>query len=813
MNFAYISPLPPLFFFPRCVCTPYNADFDGDEMNLHVPQTEEARTEALLLMGVQENLVTPRHGEPLITSTQDFITTNYLLTQKDVFYDRAEFQTLCTYFSDALEKIDMPPPAICKPMNLWTGKQLFSLLVRPNNEAKWPVVSVELKEKNYTNNTIMCPRDGYVVFRNSQLMCGNICKPTVGGDKSGLLYTLLREFSSKHAATLLNRVAKLSARWIGNRGFSIGIDDVTPTERVNATKEKLLEKGYNTCDEKISLFKRGKLPPQSGCNEEQTLESLLLGELSQIREDAGAVCLKELDYNFNSPLIMAVCGSKGSKINISQMVACLVGETLVIHANGVATRIDSMPVTGGGARIMGYDPIDQQHATDEQYERLDREGVRDVYSVTLIDGRTVKATSDHLFRTAHDDWLPVSELEVGTELVVGMEGTEDRAAQDEKGYTMQLGELEFNMGDTQQRQRALALARLCGASFTAISSSSSHLTCTHAIDRDAILEDMALCFGASSEVSIDIDGSFIIPLPSQLRSILSSFSSTSLLALLHSSPLSMQREFLGAFFGATAARMSQWDEVSSSLTPVTVECGSDDVTASIMTMCHNFGLATTMTPLTPLAFLLPTDDTFARVIGVRYNVKKSLLLAAATTCWRYLASTKSDAKSINIESFLQRVGAFDWFQSNWGTSSAKSSARLPTMRLPIRSITLDPIQRPVYDINVRQRHAFFANAVCVHNCVGQQAVSGNRIPNGFINRSLPHFPKYSREPAAKGFVQNSFYTGLTATEFFFHTMGGREGLVDTAVKTAETGYMQRKISFEHTTTQAYGSLTNFWAWS
>lgn len=56
--------------------------------------------------------------------------------------------------------------------------------------------------------------------------------------------------------------------------------------------------------------------------------------------------------------------------------------------------------------------------------------------------------------------------------------------------------------------------------------------------------------------------------------------------------------------------------------------------------------------------------------------------------------------------------------------------------------------------------------------------------------SLPHFPKFSREPEAKGFVENSFYSGLTATEFFFHTMGGREGLVDTAVKTAETGYMQ-----------------------
>lgn len=167
----------------KCVCTPYNADFDGDEMNLHLPQTEEARTEALLLMGVTENLVTPRHGEPLITATQDFITTNYLITQRDVFYDRVQFQQMCTYFADALEEIDMPPPAIFKPMRLWTGKQLFSLLVRPNSSPQWPVVNIELKEKNYTSDGPMCAKDGYTIFRDSQLMCGNICKPTVGGDK------------------------------------------------------------------------------------------------------------------------------------------------------------------------------------------------------------------------------------------------------------------------------------------------------------------------------------------------------------------------------------------------------------------------------------------------------------------------------------------------------------------------------------------------------------------------------------------------------------------------------------------------------
>ena len=78
------------FRFNICVCAPYNADFDGDEMNMHLPQTEEARTEASLLMGVNKNLITPRNGEPLVAASQDFLTASYLITQKSVFFTKEE---------------------------------------------------------------------------------------------------------------------------------------------------------------------------------------------------------------------------------------------------------------------------------------------------------------------------------------------------------------------------------------------------------------------------------------------------------------------------------------------------------------------------------------------------------------------------------------------------------------------------------------------------------------------------------------------------------------------------------------------------
>ncbi|KAK9732078.1 RNA polymerase Rpb1, domain 5 [Popillia japonica] len=104
----------------------------------------------------------------------------------------------------------------------------------------------------------------------------------------------------------------------------------------------------------------------------------------------------------------------------------------------------------------------------------------------------------------------------------------------------------------------------------------------------------------------------------------------------------------------------------------------------------------------------------------------------------------------------------------------------------------------------------FINISQMIACVGQQALNGKRVPDGFDDRSLPHFEHHSRTPAAKGFVENSFYSGLTPTEFFFHTMGGREGLVDTAVKTAETGYMQRRLvkSLEDLVVHYDGSVRN-----
>jgi DNA-directed RNA polymerase II subunit RPB1 len=103
-------------------------------------------------------------------------------------------------------------------------------------------------------------------------------------------------------------------------------------------------------------------------------------------------------------------------------------------------------------------------------------------------------------------------------------------------------------------------------------------------------------------------------------------------------------------------------------------------------------------------------------------------------------------------------------------------------------------------------------------CLGQQNVDAKRIPYGFDSRTLPHYSKFDDSPAARGFIENSYISGLTAPELFFHAMGGRIGLIDTAVKTSQTGYIQRrlikgledlKIEYDMTVRNSKGKIIQF----
>ena len=106
--------------------------------------------------------------------------------------------------------------------------------------------------------------------------------------------------------------------------------------------------------------------------------------------------------------------------------------------------------------------------------------------------------------------------------------------------------------------------------------------------------------------------------------------------------------------------------------------------------------------------------------------------------------------------------------------------------------SLSPDNRFVIMVNAGSKGSTI-NIAQMISCLGQQNVDGKRIPYGFEDRTLPHYSKYNDSPQARGFVESSFIQGLTPEEVYFHAMGGRVGLIDTAVKTSQTGYIQRRL--------------------
>jgi len=299
------------------VCIPYNADFDGDEMNLHIPQSEEARSEARLLMQVQDQIISPRYGAPIIGSTRDFLTAAYLLTRKDTYLDKREFFTLLAAIDYDGE---IPPPAIKEPEPLWTGKQVFSLLL-PEDFNYFGRATV-CKHK-HTSPDEECPLEGVVVVRNGQLVKGVIDKNSIGAERAETLYhRIVRDYGTGFAATFLNKLCRLLNTFITMRGFSFSLDELNLPEKAKESIAQILREAEERVQKLIEEYNRGTLRRIPGRTLEESLELLIMNELSKARERCDEVASTSLTMS-NQGIIMVRCGARGSELNIGHMTACL----------------------------------------------------------------------------------------------------------------------------------------------------------------------------------------------------------------------------------------------------------------------------------------------------------------------------------------------------------------------------------------------------------------------------------------------------------------------------------------------------------
>lgn len=296
------------------VTSPYNADFDGDEMNLHVPQSQETRAEIMNLCMVPLNIVSPQKNGPLMGIVQDTMCGIYKMCRRDVFMDRESVMNILMWVPDWDGVI--PPPSILKPKPLWTGKQIISMILPLGLN-----LSASSSEGFATLND-----DGYLI-QNGELMYGLFNKKVVGASAGGLIHTVYNEKGPEAAVNFFNGAQRVVNYWLLHNGFSIGIGDTIPdTETVSQIRE-VVQKQKDEVDVTLRSAQENMLEPLPGMNIRETFESKVSQLLNTARDKAGDRTEKNLK-DLNNAIQMARSGSKGSTINISQMTA-VVGQQIV----------------------------------------------------------------------------------------------------------------------------------------------------------------------------------------------------------------------------------------------------------------------------------------------------------------------------------------------------------------------------------------------------------------------------------------------------------------------------------------------------
>ena len=155
--------------------TPYNADFDGDEMNMHVPQTQTARAEVRHIMAVPYQIISPQANKPVIGLVQDALLGCRLLSKRDTFLTRNQVMNLMMWLpTNESKNIILPPPCILKPQQLWSGKQVFSLFLPKINYDSFSNDAKDQDKKTVISNT-----DTHVIIRDGNLLAGILDKKSV----------------------------------------------------------------------------------------------------------------------------------------------------------------------------------------------------------------------------------------------------------------------------------------------------------------------------------------------------------------------------------------------------------------------------------------------------------------------------------------------------------------------------------------------------------------------------------------------------------------------------------------------------------
>ncbi len=290
-HFVKIVPTKTLRINPS-VTKPYNADFDGDEMNLHVPQTEEARSEAKHLLSLDKHIVTPRYGSAIIGIVEDALLGLYILAKDESFFDREQTSDLLV----SAGIFDMIAPATTKGgKELWSGKQIFSTLLP--------------KDLNFDGAN--------VIIKDGQLIKGVLSEKLIGPEQGFLLQHLFMHYGPEKTQDVINSFNRIGLAVVRTQSYTLSFGDLDMSQKAIKQIKELVRASEKEVREILRQKRAKKIVPVPGKTIKETVEAKILSALNNSRVPVGQIVEKEATEG-NMLVLMSKAGM-ASLLNLSQM--------------------------------------------------------------------------------------------------------------------------------------------------------------------------------------------------------------------------------------------------------------------------------------------------------------------------------------------------------------------------------------------------------------------------------------------------------------------------------------------------------------
>ena len=286
------------------VCSAYNADFDGDEMNAHVPQSSEAHTELQEIAAVPMQIIRPRDGQPVIGVVQDTLVGAHLVTKPNNFFNRREFMNLMM----RNRRFEGLPQTGSVPK--YTGQQVISTMLSPIN----------MKMNNSMYSETKSP-ENTVIIEQGQVKQGIFDKGIFNKPGSGIIHTTYNDYGAKETVNLIDGLQNVLENYLVMKGFSVGISDLIADEGTKKQmEEKIAESKKEVADIAMQVH-MDLFTNNTGKSNQEEFENRVNGALGRAA-DSGKIGQKSLSDE-NRLIAMIRAGSKGGPMNIAQMIACV----------------------------------------------------------------------------------------------------------------------------------------------------------------------------------------------------------------------------------------------------------------------------------------------------------------------------------------------------------------------------------------------------------------------------------------------------------------------------------------------------------